>query len=264
MSDRSIRPGTLDDYVLFERFWAQLSADPPLGEEWWAGTYGDTLFLEEDGAPVGYACAYVLGAEGHLGHLVVDLRARRRGVGRELMNAVAARLRARGCSVWSLNVEEKNEGARALYRQCGMTDRHASVAISFPWRAVASLPRDERVVTTILDPSRDHEVESTLALPRRKLTRIRRIPGRVFVVAARDGRVVGVVAYEPVGASTPVLRAETPAVARALLARVHAEKEPTKADVRLQVDDDSALTLALTDAGGRSIMRTLRMEGPLL
>jgi GNAT superfamily N-acetyltransferase len=264
MTARSIRPGNADDYALFERFWPQLSDEPPLGEEWWEGTYRDTLFLEEDRVAVGYACAYVIGAEGHVGHLIVDQSARRRGVGRELMNAAAARFRERGCSLWSLNVTETNHGARALYSQCGMAVRHAAVAISFPWSAVDALPSDERVLTSILDPSRDQEVEAALALSSGRLRRVRRIAGRVFVEATREGRTVGVVAYEPVGVATPTLRAEDPAVARALLARIRAEKEPAKRDVRLQIDDHEELARAALAVGGREIMRTLRMDGALV
>ncbi|MEO7094510.1 MAG: GNAT family N-acetyltransferase [Polyangiales bacterium] len=265
MGSRSIRCATVDDYALYERFWVQLTAiDAPLGEDWWRGTYQDVLFLEDDGRTVGYAYSYVLGAEGHVGHLIVDAHARRRGVGLALMNAIASRLRDHRCTTWSLNVEEENAGAQALYRRCGMTPRYFSQAISIAWGATDLLPTDASIRAVILDAANDEEVETALAVPPGWLRRIRRRPGRTFAVASRDGKPVGVVAYEPVTSSTPLLRAETPAVARALLEVVRGAHQHRRDDVRLHIDDHPALAAAASSIGGRVILRTLLMQGTLV
>jgi len=119
------------------------------------------------------------------------------------------------------------------------------------------------VCAGVLEPVDDEEMESALAVPLGWLRRVRRLPGRAFAAARHEGKPVGVVAYEPITSSTPILRAETPAVARALLETVRHAHRPGQESVRLHIDENPALVAAVASIGGRVMMRTLRMHGPL-
>jgi GNAT superfamily N-acetyltransferase len=264
MTTSSARVATVEDYEQFVRFFVQLATlDPPLGRDWWAKSFHDALFLEEGGVPVGFAYAYPLGSDGHVSQVVVDAPARGRGVGRALMNAVAARLRAKGCVHWALNVEHENQPALALYRRCGMRVRFAVDTITIAWDALDALPTDETVIVEQLEPEHDAALESALAVPAGWIRRVRRIPGRCYAMARRGEEPYGVLAFDPVTSSTVILRARSIATARMLLDAVRATRRPDSPTVRLYVEDDVALTTGLVDVGGRVVMRMLRMEGAL-
>ena len=74
--------------------------------------------LADDGA-VGICALGVRGDQGWIGGLGVAPAARRRGIGRQLMNAVLGAARAAGIERVSLEVLEPNTGAIALYEQLG-------------------------------------------------------------------------------------------------------------------------------------------------
>jgi ribosomal protein S18 acetylase RimI-like enzyme len=54
-------------------------------------------------------------------YLVTHPRYRRRGIGRELIEAAAKKARDLGARIAYLEVRLKNEAAQALYRACGFT-----------------------------------------------------------------------------------------------------------------------------------------------
>jgi ribosomal protein S18 acetylase RimI-like enzyme len=74
--------------------------------------------LADDG-PVGICALGVRGDQGWIGGLGVALAVRRRGIGRQLMDAVLGAARAAGIARVSLEVLEPNTGAIALYEQLG-------------------------------------------------------------------------------------------------------------------------------------------------
>ena len=75
-----------------------------------------TLLLQRPG---GFLLGRVAGGEAELLTVVVDVDARRRGVGGELLAAFVADARARGASEAFLEVAEDNRAARALYARGG-------------------------------------------------------------------------------------------------------------------------------------------------
>jgi ribosomal-protein-alanine N-acetyltransferase len=86
------------------------------------------LFVAEEtaddargGAPVlvGYVVALLLGAEAEIADLAVAPRARRRGIGKVLLERTMADLSARGVQEVYLEVRESNSAARALYDSRG-------------------------------------------------------------------------------------------------------------------------------------------------
>jgi len=93
---------------------------------------GVALIAEDDGRPVGYALASVVPQtpiRGHLYDLFVSPAARGRGVGRELIDAVAQQLQQRGVSHLSLDVALANDGARRLYDRLGFRAYEVLMAV---------------------------------------------------------------------------------------------------------------------------------------
>jgi ribosomal protein S18 acetylase RimI-like enzyme len=106
--------------------------DPEAGYKWWFGKELDNkkaliLSAKLDGELVGYAYARLeprdwnalLDAHGALHDIYVDERARRRGVAKQLLERVAAELRARGAPRVVLHTSVKNRGAQKLFEAAG-------------------------------------------------------------------------------------------------------------------------------------------------
>ncbi len=123
MEIRAARP---DDYDAFTRFWHQLDLDQtvPPRERWVQLMCPHTMFLVEGDSLAAYNLAFAFGARGDVRQVVVDHAFRGRGVGKQLMAAAAAKLRAAGCTEWRLEVRSNNAPAIALYRSVGMRPLH--------------------------------------------------------------------------------------------------------------------------------------------
>lgn len=256
----SARAATPDDYGLFTHFFAAFEPpEPTPSREWWNRSYTDAIFLEEAGHVVAYGFAYRLGRElGHVAHVVVDEPSRGRRVGRVIMDALAERLRALGCNRWSLYVSDSNAPAIALYRRCGMQVTSTIDEIRVSAESVRGLPDDPSVTVAPLSVEHDAVIERTFGLPEGRIARVRRLPGRLFSVAVRDGQVVGTISYDEKTRSTPFLCATNAAVARALISAV-----TNHDDIRLWVNNDAALSAALVASGGRVVRHMLQMDGAL-
>ena len=79
----------------------------------------DLFAAELDGRLVGYAACWTVIDQSELGNVAVAAEARGRGVGGALVDAVIARVRARGAQECFLEVRESNRGAQSLYRHRG-------------------------------------------------------------------------------------------------------------------------------------------------
>lgn len=257
------RDARSEDHALFARFFAALEVpDPTPSPEWWARACKDALFLEEDGVAVAYALAYPLADAAYVMHVVVDEQTRGRGVGRALMHAIAARLRAQGSSRWGLFVKEHNAPAIALYERCGLRVDHRSEALSVPWSSVDALgAADPRIEP--LETEHDARVEAALGLPRGRIARVRDGGERVLRFARDDEAVVGAIGFDPEFPGAPLFRARTTGVAAALLRAVRSHARPEHDELRLTVDADPGLVSALVDAGARRVLSLLHMEGAI-
>ena len=85
---------------------------------------GDELFLvgENDGQII---CSVMAGYDGHRGwinYLAVVPRARKSGLGKQLMDDVEARLLTLGCPKINLQVRQGNDGVMAFYESLGFTN----------------------------------------------------------------------------------------------------------------------------------------------
>lgn len=75
------------------------------------------LVAEKEGLLLGYVVAWVVDDEAEILTIAVDPDARRRGVGRALVEAALS-----GCARASLEVREGNRAARALYEGFGFAE----------------------------------------------------------------------------------------------------------------------------------------------
>ena len=107
--------------------------------------------VDLDGAPVGFALLGVRGREGWIGGMGVVPEARRRGLGRALMEAAIAAARRRGVHRLRLEVLEQNEPAVQLYRQLGFAHERELEVWSLAGGSGGSAPVDEAVVVEVDD-----------------------------------------------------------------------------------------------------------------
>jgi ribosomal protein S18 acetylase RimI-like enzyme len=172
------RAARADDYDAVTRFMQQLAPDqpPPPRERWVEHLCPQTLFIADAGELVGYSLSFAFGARGDVRQIVVDSAARRRGIGKVLMAAVAAKLRAAGCTEWRLEVLADNAPAIALYRSVGMRP-HATIEILEMAIAVCeqfAATRSGRHTTARVTADDDAALEANLDLGAGQLARWRR------------------------------------------------------------------------------------------
>jgi GNAT superfamily N-acetyltransferase len=82
------------------------------------------LVWEEEGEILGYACAHDLGFRAYLSDLIVAETARNRGIGRQLLEHIEAKLRQRGCPVIFSDVWRT---AESFYRSLGWSEPDVSL-----------------------------------------------------------------------------------------------------------------------------------------
>ena len=140
----TIRDARKSDLELLRRLrdeFQQELGKPPFFDEPWQTVAeeveetiaeGVALIAEDEGAPVGYALASVVPQtpiRGHLYDLYVNADVRGRGVGGELIAAVAERLKARAVTHLSLDVALTNDSARRLYERLGFRSYDVLMAV---------------------------------------------------------------------------------------------------------------------------------------
>ena len=86
-----------------------------------SSTIHPSFVVRDGGELLGYLLGQMIVPEGELLRIAVRPSARRRGVGRALIEAFLAHLQANGCTVCFLDVREHNAPAQALYSSYGFT-----------------------------------------------------------------------------------------------------------------------------------------------
>jgi ribosomal protein S18 acetylase RimI-like enzyme len=124
-----VRTARAADVEVLRRLWADSTAEttftPYAGTPFDAALIDDHLSLvaEEDGRIVGTAYANLVAPEyGFVFGVYVRPEARRRGIAKTLMRAIATELRIRGRAYVVLSVDTPNTGARAFYERLGFVD----------------------------------------------------------------------------------------------------------------------------------------------
>ena len=153
-----VRPATEHDreaiHALGREFLAESPPAPYVDEETSEGhatvdaalTDGLAVLAEQDGEAIGFGLARQMQARlGYVSDLFVTRAARRRGVGRALMQALANLLRERGAEYVALDVDVGDADARAVYARWGFREESL--------RLVAEVDRLEQRVGAVKQPS---------------------------------------------------------------------------------------------------------------
>jgi ribosomal protein S18 acetylase RimI-like enzyme len=137
-----------------------------------ASEHARLFVAERNDSPVGLVSATAAAGTGYIGAMWVDPAARGGGLGRALLDAACAWLRARGCARLALTVTETNSGAIALYESAGfrLTGESEPLREGSPLRNLKMIATAEARDPHLLD---------------------RRRPGAVLVVRDHDRAVGG-------------------------------------------------------------------------
>lgn len=187
------RDARREDHEAFTRFWAELGLDqgPPDVDYWDEHLRPRTMFLATpEGQLVGYALTFPFGERGDVRQIAVEPSARRRGVGRALMAAVAERFRGEGVRDWRLEVKQDNAAAIALYRSVGMDVICELVSMRMTAEQVKAFAatRSGSLRVETIEPAEDAVHEARWDLGRGQLARWRKARGpdaRLMKIADR-------------------------------------------------------------------------------
>lgn len=258
-----------DDYAHFTRLMPELQTNDPVppAEQWTKDMRPGTLIFEEGDDVVGYAFVQPMAGTGYIRHVVVADACRGRGVGAEVMRAVAEHLRVAGCARWCLNVRPDNVRAVRLYERFGMRRAYASRAVRLPWTTVATLPREATdAVGRVIEPAEDSEVESSFELPAGQLAAARARVGRVIVGLVTEGAPrgwVGVASFDPSYPGAFPFRVSEPGLAPWLFEAMRPYARPEMPDVQVMVEDDEELVERLLAHGGVPTLSVVHMVGDI-
>jgi GNAT superfamily N-acetyltransferase len=250
MADLRSRPAGLEDYAQFLRSFAELAVPdvPPDRDRWERENLASTLIFELDGRFAAYAFFETLEQTGYLRQLVVDPRARGRGVARAVMDELRARFQTAGCKQWCLNVKPDNLAAIRVYERVGMHAVYRSHALRLAWSSVSALPAvDAGWIAESPPAAEDAELESAFALDRGLIAARRGHTGMRVLVLRGSGRTLGLACFDPYFPGAFPFAADSPGVARGLLEGL----QPSAAGapwLALVVQDDAELCRALQNA----------------
>jgi GNAT superfamily N-acetyltransferase len=257
-----IRPAGASDYATFVTLFAELGVDDPvLPEARFVAEVAPAMLVAEDGAALGYVYFRCTGELAYVYHLVTARSARRRGVGRALMGAVAERARGAGCTEWCLNVLRGNAAALALYGELGMKIAHESLALDVGRAVIAMLPAMPGVSARSVPKGEDERVERDAGLARGSFARAR-ARGRALFVLEEGGAVVGAAVFDASFPGAFPFRVARPALGPALL-RAVASLVPQAEKVHVMVEAQPEVAGALLALGATVRHELFHMRGAL-
>lgn len=263
----ALRPARPEDHGTFARLFVELGVPepPPPPAVWEAELVPLTWFHDGPEGPLAYVVADVLGDLGFVVQLVVEASVRRQGLGRSILEEVAARFRERGCRRWGLNVKPDNTAALALYGSLGMRPVREASTLAVSQLQVQALPVAPAGLEVVPVAETDWEPLTEA---------FRMMPGKLARFAKRSShkllRLTGAGEPEPMRLGMMDLRqggalfpffAATPGHARALLE--DAFRRESAETLRVTVTDDAPLRELLRGAGAKVVLETLELQGPL-
>jgi GNAT superfamily N-acetyltransferase len=264
----ALRPGQVEDYADFVRFFGELGVEdpPPPLTMWESELMNRSFFLDGPEGPLAYALIDVMGDTGYVANLVVAPGQRRRGWGRRVMEALAVYLRARSCRQWMLYVKPENEPAVALYASVGMKVGRLETTWGLSREHLESLPPAPAGLEVVPMVASDFApLTEAFGLVPGKLARFATHPSHQLMRLAHpeqpDAGRWGMMDVRPYAGVLFPFFAATPAHARVLLEAGF--RELGRAEELRVVTGDEALESLLRAAGARVVLRTLLMEGPL-
>jgi GNAT superfamily N-acetyltransferase len=263
-----LRPARLEDYPAFARLFLELGVPepPPPREVWAAELLPLSLFQDGPQGPQAYTVTDVLGELGFVVQLVVDAAARRQGVGRRIMEALAERFRERGCRSWALNVKRDNVAALGLYTSMGMRPRREAATLTVTRAQVEALPMAPPGLQVVPAVEQDWApLTAAFRLIPGKLERFAKRASHQLLRLSRPGEAepwgLGMMDLRSGGVLFPFFAA-TPGHARVLLEEA-LRRMSAQGPLHAVVMDDAPLERLLRDAGAAMEMEMLELQGPL-
>lgn len=268
---RRIRPAEPRDHAEFQRLCPELAVDdPPIEEARFLRELLPTMLVVEGaggarGPLAGYTFFQLLNGVAYVRHIVTAPEARRTGVGRALMSAVAERARAAGCTSWCLNVKPGNTAARALYESVGLRPAFESQAMKITWAQVDAAERVQNAHITArpIEPADDARVEAAMKMMSGQLATARAMGGRVLTALHEGDDVVAASVFDPAFPGAYPFRAARPELALALLRALQPHALPAIPFVKMVSEGERWVTDALVAAGAEVTLDILHMKGPL-
>jgi GNAT superfamily N-acetyltransferase len=258
----SVRDATPADYDVFVRLFPALEVpDPVLTAAQFEAQMLPNVAIAEDGEPIGYVHWRFYGATLHVVHVVVDAGARRRGVGRLLLDEVRRRAVAGHAARWYLNVKANNGPAIRLYERAGLALEQRGWSMVAEWDALRSLPGPTE--TLMPEPSeeavsrfaRDHGIEA------HRLALVRGRPGVVFVALRDQAQTCALAVFDPAFPGIYPVAVARPEHARPLIEALFPYARHPR--VAAFVEGNASLAQALRDRGATLQFEILRMGASL-
>ncbi len=261
-----VRQAARGDHPAFVSLFPELGVDDPiLDEEQFQGTLVPTTLIAEsaeDGAVLGYAYYQLMKEVTYVRHVVTAPEARRQGVGRRLLQAIAERARAGRCTTWCLNVKPANAAAIALYEGLGMTQAFTSRALVMAW-AKASGSDPEGLTSRPIAPEDDARVEPPMHLMAGQLASNRALPGRVLQLLEERGEAVGAAVFHPDFPGAYPFRVARPELALVLLRALRPFARAHHDSLNVVCEGQPAVADALVAAGATVKLDIVHLKGPL-
>jgi GNAT superfamily N-acetyltransferase len=262
-----IRPAGPADYAAFTQLVPELAVGDPIPEpaKFALEYMPNTLIAEGAEAPhpvLGYTMFHVIKDIAFVRHIVTAPEARRRGVGRALMEVVLERARAAACTTWCLNVKPSNTAAIALYEGFGMAHAFASRALLMAWSLVEA-PSASHVSARLIAPEDDARVEAATRLLSGQLAMARRRPERVLLALYEGEAIVGATIFDPTFPGAYPFRAARPELAFTLLHALRPYARASDPTLKVVTEDQPEVADALIAAGATVLHDIMHMSGPL-
>jgi GNAT superfamily N-acetyltransferase len=245
-----IRTATEADLPLYLRLLPELHVDdPPPSLERWRSELGPaTLVATKDGLGLGFCWWQRLDGSGYIRQLVSAPEARRLGVGRALLEAVATKLRDAGCKTWRLNVKPDNAPALALYASLGFKREYGSASLGLDWDVLERLPRGSLRVRRI-EPDDEMRVEAHFQLPSGQLANARAARRVMLLAVDSSDAVHGLALFNPDYPGSFPFRVTEKTATRALLEAMRENSLPGARQVGVVAEKDDELVGQLISAG---------------
>ncbi len=261
-----IVPAAREHHADFARFFAELHTQDPLPDvdRWAVEMAPGTFFLAEGDALIGYTFCEAYGERGYVRHVVVAPETRGRGVGSALMQALATRLAAAGCTRWELNVHVGNDAAVALYERWGMREEYRSHVLRLPWENLARLTSSARPVLA-RPVARDHDtaIERRFRLPEGQVARLRSFEGMILLQLVERGEPVAFARFDPRFPGCFPFRLAAAELTRPLLEAFRSHARESDPWIQLVVEDDASTAEALLAAGAGLKVSIVHMSGAI-
>ncbi|MBK6513622.1 MAG: GNAT family N-acetyltransferase [Polyangiaceae bacterium] len=215
---------------------------------------------------LGYVFFQIYGRDAYVRHLVTAPRARRGGVGRALMAAVAQRARAQGASAWRLNVKVTNETAIRFYQGLGLRRAFETWVLRLRWRALEAA--ESAISAWAPTPEQLPLLERAFDLPAGLVTKSE---GKVLAAAWDGDEPSAFGSFDPTFPGVYPLRATRPDAALAVLRTFSSRAQPLddvdrpwrSVGVQVVVEDAEPTARALLELGADEVFRIAHLRGDL-